>query len=664
MHRKGFMTRLRLTVLLAALAVIPALQAGPASPSADAAAYPWGFVSATNGSDAGNDCADQFAPCATIQHAIDEAVPGPFGAVPPIYVVPGIYAEQLTVDKPVSLVGPNSQREGRGPEAVIDGGVGTAIAPEARDIEIKGFTISTDAAGTPIRTVGADVDRLTISTNIIEGGASGVWLGAGGDETRVLLNQIQGDAYGIHLGATRYTKLKLWYNQLTGPAGSYGVFAGTDTELDDFELEGNEFATASLGASIKNGWVLANKVKPPAGGVGLRANLTESYVRENSFRGEGAASCLRLLGSHDGLDPTNHVIVSDNDFSGCVPYALELGPKVNAISITASTFPNSYDGIVTDDSSPWDVPDSIEIWGNRLVGIAHLGVYNRVGGQIDARNNWWGCNGGPGAVGCDNVSSGVDTSPNVVLTAEASEDAEKAWTAPVSTLNPGEKAVVLAYLKNGNGSEALNVPTEGRTVSFSSPSGVLSPTSATWQNARAVSWFGAGSQGGPAGIMVTMDNQQVGFPLTITGPSLTTPSLPTPSSTKKQPQIRILGGTLSLSRRKAVIGTISCAQSECHVNQKSARAKVGRNWFSVKLKVPTDLAAESSRQIRAMMPERALRQLARHGTGVLAVTMKMTDASNSAASMNQKVKIAWAPHSEESEAVHPPGSQKRVTVPG
>lgn len=640
--RKEFTTGLCLVAGLATLVAVFALLTGPAAAPADAAEWPWGFVSAANGSDAGNDCTDQYAPCATIQHAIDEAGPNPFGAFPSITVAPGVYAEQLTVDTPVRLVGPNSQRDDRGPEAVIEGGAGTAITPEASNIDITGFTISTDSGGIPIRTAGADVNRLTISTNIIEGGGSGVWLGADGSETKLLLNLIKGDEDGIHLHAASFSALKIWYNRLTGPVASYGVFAGAGTEIDGFELEGNEFAAASLGASIKDGWVLANKIEPPAGGVGLRANLTESYVRENSFQGGAGAGCLRLLGSHDGLAPTNHVNVSSNEFAGCAPYALQLGPEVKAISITANTFPNSYDGIVTDNSSPWNVPDSISIFGNRFVGLAHLGVYNGVGGDLDARNNWWGCNGGPGAVGCDKVSSGVDASPNVFLTAEASEDAEKAWNAPVSALNPGEKAVILAYLKNGNGGEALNVPTGGTTVSFSSSRGALSPTSTTWQNARAESSFTAGPQGGPAGIIVTMDNQQVGLPLTITGPLPTVAPPPSPSpSPAKRPQIRIPGGTLSLSRRSAVIGMISCAQSACHVDQRSAKVKVGRIRFGVRLKVPKDLVAEGVGQIRMIMPERGFRQLSRQGTGTLVVTIEVTDASDATASTTRRVKIAW-----------------------
>jgi hypothetical protein len=636
---KGFTSGLRLLVALAAIVAVPAFLAGPVATSANAGA----FVSATNGSDAGNDCTDQYAPCATIQHAIDETVVNPFVSFPSINVAPGIYTEQLTVDKSLSLHGPNSRLDDRGPEAVIDGGGGTAITPEASNITISGFTISTDSAGTPIRTAGADVNRLTISDNLIEGGAAGVWLGAGGNETDLSSNVIKGDEYGIRLGAADFSELTIWYNRLTGPVDSNGVFAGSDTSIDGFRLEGSEFATANLAAGITNGWILANKIEPPAGRVGLLANLTDSYVRENSFRGEGAAACLQLLGGLGGLEPSNQILVDDhNEFAGCAPYALQLGPEVSAITITMNTFPNTYDGIVTDDSSPWDVTGSgITIWENRFVGLTHLGVYNAVGGELDAHDNWWGCNGGPGAVGCVNVSSGVDASPNVVLTAEAVEVEKDPWDAePVHSLNPGEKAWIRTYLKDGDGGEALNVSIiTDDPVLFSSSMGKLSWTSDTWFNAQSGTVFTAGPEPGPAEIIVMMDNQQVGVPLTICCESADSAPSPSMPSSASQPHIGIPGGALSLSRRNAVIGTISCAQSPCRIDQRSAVVKVGRTRFHARLKMQTDIAAESISQIRAIVPERAFRQLSRRGAGTLVVAIKVTDASGGTATLTRRIKI-------------------------
>jgi hypothetical protein len=621
-------------IVLAAAVTLAASPLAREPVSADADALPWHYVSASNGSDAGNDCTDREAPCATIQHAIDESGPNPFGATPSIVVAPGIYEEELTIDKPISLEGPNSRIDRRGPEAVIEGENGTAITPEASNITIKGFTVSTDKAGTPIHTRGAGVDRLWITDNIIEGGTSGVWLGAGGARTEIGFNVIESDEYGIRLGAASYSELTIRYDSLKGPEASYGVFAGTDTEINGFSLEGDEFARASLDASISNAFVEANEISPPIGGVGLRIDLTDANVNRNSFEGGGAASCLQLLGAQGGRGASSYVYVSENEFAGCNPYALQLGPETKDITVTVDTFPNDYDGITTDDSSPWDVTDSgISVFGNSFFGLAHFGVDNSAGGELDARDNWWGCNGGPGTAGCNGVSSGVKTSPNVVLTAEARETGPPSTSKPIDTLDPGGKAWILAYLKNGDGSEAENVRADA-PISFSSPKGTF-----------AGGIFTAGEQPGPAEVVVTLDNQQVVVPLTINGSLPASPSASLPSLAKglprrpAEPKILIPGKILSLSGRRAVVGTLSCARSACRVDRRSAEARVGRMRFDVKLETPTDIAAEDIGQIRAILSEGALRQLSSHGAGTLTIRIKMTDANGGSAAVTRHVKI-------------------------
>jgi len=49
--------------------------------------------------------------------------------------------------------------------------------------------------------------------------------------------------------------------------------------------------------------------------------------------------------------------------------------------------------------------------GNSIYGNADDGMENQIGAQVDAENNWWGCNGGPGAAGCDTVVGNVDYTP-------------------------------------------------------------------------------------------------------------------------------------------------------------------------------------------------------------------------------------------------------------
>ena len=125
------------------------------------------------GSDNNNDCSNQNQPCATIQHAINEAENGDW-----VSVAPGVYEEEVTIDKPLTLIGPDGSARPGEPQAVIEGGTGAAITAESKRISIRALTASAGPTGTAIRTSGTAVDELWIYEDIISGGSTGVLLEA------------------------------------------------------------------------------------------------------------------------------------------------------------------------------------------------------------------------------------------------------------------------------------------------------------------------------------------------------------------------------------------------------------------------------------------------------------------------------------------------------
>jgi len=56
---------------------------------------------------------------------------------------------------------------------------------------------------------------------------------------------------------------------------------------------------------------------------------------------------------------------------------------------------------------------------NNIYGNAGDGMENQITTTVDAENNWWGCDAGPGAAGCDTVVGNVDYTPWVAASSVA-----------------------------------------------------------------------------------------------------------------------------------------------------------------------------------------------------------------------------------------------------
>jgi hypothetical protein len=604
--------------------------------SGAASAAPASRYVAAGGTDAGNDCGEPTQPCATIQHAIDEASAGDT-----IHVAAGAYTEDVTIAKSVTLLGPNAgvdpNTASRATEATIDGGVGRAITVTAAGVTIDGFSITAAVNGAPIYTHGADVDRLTVSDDILDATVAALALEAGGEEIAVERNLIAGGGYGIFTGEATYTDLEIADNVITGPVQYYGIFTGGST-IEGFELTGNAVeAISDISATITHGVVagnLFNGEKP--GEMTLQIDLHESILAGNSFEGHGTTGCLQLFGSQYSLDPSEEVLITENSFHACDAYGIQLSPDVEAIEITGNTISDSYDGINTRDISNWDVSGlGIEISANSITGSTHLGVDNTVEGALDARDNWWGCNGGPGQSGCDSVGAGVEASPYVVLTGSAS----------ATELEFDGSAVVTAAVDtDSSGAFVAGVP---GTVTFASQLGSFQAATANLVAGSAGSTFTAGSQPGPAGITVELDGEGVAVPLTIVTPPATvstpppSPPQPTPTPTPavSEPQMESPAKPVSVQGGQPTVGTISCGEGTCQVDSKAAVAKLGGKSFKLKVIVPASISAGSSAAVKVVLPKSVRQALAKAGTGTVRVTIAVVDANGRTVTQTIRVKI-------------------------
>jgi hypothetical protein len=604
--------------------------------TAEAASADFVRVSPT-GVDAGNDChfhpPAEWTPCATIQHAVDEAEGFDW-----VDIGAGLYEEEVVVDKPgLTLVGPGGPTRLGEPQAVVDGGSGTAIRPEANAITVRNLKVTAGATGTPIRTSGADVDGLGVNEDIISGGSSGVRLEANGVGNSIGYNVVEGTGDGIRIGAASLSELSIRANRFTASIDGYAVLADGSATIEGLSLDGNDMPVPTRITGLveesfsKENDITENQFESTSGPQ-LAINGLEARIMGNRFEGHGSVGCLRILGNQGGLTPSSNILVSlENEFVECDPYGIELGPEIDDISIYGNVFPETSDGVVASGASPWNVTGRVRIEGNRIVGTTHRGVDNQASGTLNAKQNWWGCNTGPGGPGCDATSAGVDSSDNVRLEALIGPRTEEDGIIELPTgtsiaLDPGEEAEVAAVLTSNGSGIGMGVPTEGVPVSFSSSVGTLGSATSSFQNGWTMNFFTAGPTPGQGSIVVSMDNQRTLVPVTIRGATSSAP-LTTPIKTPRAPTLVVTGKRdRLLAGRWATVGLVSCADS-CQAAPGLAHIVIGHHSYRGAVTPRGTLAAESTTPIRVSLSRSALRALKRLGTARIRVTVTVTDVA-------------------------------------
>lgn len=160
--------------------------------------------------------------------------------------------------------------------------------------------------------------------------------------------------------------------------------------------------------------------------------------------------------------------------------------------------------------------DSFSMSTSRIVGnIAPgggTGAY-LIGVTPTLNNNWWGCNAGPNANGCDSIlqdvsGSNVPYTPSTWLVLSIS--------ANPTQINPGATSTLTADLTHNNdGTGGFSVP-NGTPVTFGGTlDSSVNPTGTTLTSGDATSTYTAGSSAGNGTGTATVDNQQVSSPIDI-----------------------------------------------------------------------------------------------------------------------------------------------------
>jgi hypothetical protein len=627
MTRKASVRR-TLQIAALTLGVAPLFAASATTATAITPSLPGTRYVAPSGSDSANGCLVSSLPCATIQHAVGQALAGDS-----VEVAAGTYAEsQIAVDKPLVL-------KGAGPgQTIVDGSASTGQAkngllrfdsPAVGDISVSGFTFEGANGGN------ATEEALTMLFSGIPAGSN-----VSVSENELLTNEaldpdIATDwSLGIYV-SNSHAAFDVEGNRFDGMWQGMLVERSTGATT----IAGNEFANLATTTSGPNVWpaegvlILSIGANSGAGeAVTSRQVISENYF--HGYAGQGVA----VQAGHASATPITPNVFSDvtvagneidlggaifpvinRPLAGVMLKTGQTGSAIEGAEVFGNTIAVAAPG--NDVELEGDVTGT-EVHANRLGGSPAAGLdASLVTGPVSAADNWWGCNAGPGTPGCVAAAGQVESTPNLVLTGSASP----------AQLQPGQAATITAGLgKDSSGATVAGVPGGGSQVSFAAALGTLSPSSAPLSQGVASSVFTAGSQPGDAGLTVSLDGQQVAVPLAVLAPpaAVVTQPQPQPQPQPAPPAIETASGGPKVvpGSGRVTVATVFCAVGTCEVQAAAPSVKAGGKTYRIRVKVPAKVAAGSSAPVQVVLTRKAKEALAKSGRGQVHLKLTVTSS--------------------------------------
>jgi hypothetical protein len=220
-----------------------------------------------------------------------------------------------------------------------------------------------------------------------------------------------------------------------------------------------------------------------------------------------------------GVSGTTPISVTNSVFTGNtvvgsgsgIPQGGAIFSEGGALTVTESTFTSNS---VAGGSNPQGgaisvLGGSAALHYNRITGNTgatgsgvSLGVAS--GATVNATDNWWGCNTGPGTAGCDSAAGGPTVSPRLVLTATAS---------PATVVGPNGTSTITATLTANSVGGAIGAANldafAGLPVGFSDPlpsGATLGAASVNLSSGSASTTYNSQNTSGPGHVLATLDN--------------------------------------------------------------------------------------------------------------------------------------------------------------
>lgn len=308
----------------------------------------------------GSDSNDGAAPGSAVQTISKGIELADEGAT--VNVAAGSYSEQLSVSKPVALIGANA-----GVSAVSGSRAAESI------LSASGPIVYFDAAAAGSR---LDGFKLTGASNDQNNGV----INCAANDLAITNNIVDGNS-GHGINALNVTNFWMEGNKITNVTGSSrsGAFL---RGLHDSMIKFNQIDTTSYAGIITD----------------LLDNVT--YLG-NTISNVSQPGIQVAQSSGDVFLQHNH-ISNANTANGADKAAIALYPNAVKVSVTSNTISDSY-GAVSVRAQSGTVSADVHVNGNNFLGN-HAGytaptVKNRAqgGGMLDATQNWWGAATGPTA---------------------------------------------------------------------------------------------------------------------------------------------------------------------------------------------------------------------------------------------------------------------------
>jgi len=519
-----------------------------------------------------DDSACPGAAFTTIQAAINAAAP-----LDTIQVCAGTYAEQISVNKALTLLGPNAAINPntgiRVAEATIIPTTSDPLNPgfagpitvylSVPGINFRGFTVDGDNPGLTSGVVfnGADVDAefgiygtetanpdAVIENNIVRNiGEMSIWInsngigGAKNANSQILNNKVDNSlgAFGQAIRISDDAWVSVTSNVITRVRVGITIenYSGNTTTHPASVISNNSVSAFRIGIrhnlhyvytapgfTISQNTVTAYvqtpmppQVTTPTAFQGIRVESIQQTVfvdvNDNIVTGNRATLTGAGYTRDEGLNVTNASATSPNiafrrnnvsDSIRGVFHETPAVPLFESNAITGNTF-----GIVNDANAT----SGLIAHFNRIAGNTTAGLQNNAGVTINAENNWWGCNYGPGATGagCSGTANGItgpaDADPWLTLTTSAT---------PTVLAVGGTSNVTSTLIFNSANIDTSGMGSipDGTPSAFAGTLGTMAPLTSTTTSGVTTSVFTA-TAFGVGGAATTIDAQTVNAAITV-----------------------------------------------------------------------------------------------------------------------------------------------------